>query len=419
MGSLGRSLLNLVGAGRGIRVFISYRRDDTSGHAGRLHADIERELPGSKVFVDIRDITPGENFADAIRTAIASCDVLLALIGREWLHILRQDGAEPEQEDWARLEIKAAIEQKIPIVPVLVDRASLPGIRELPEDLGELAKRQDIEISDGRWDYDVAQLIGVIRRRARESSSGRKRRRYRLAAIAGLAVLVAFVAALTFLRWRPADRPIVAGVTGGKPEAHAAADAAQQAIVDYSQVDTINAPHRFVTAAPYLFKFGIDVVKQTPPGSQVVLINNVALYDGRAIHPTLSQNFLTQLFTENVPASFTLKFSEPLDSVEFVLPALYPATESGVSFPAWSAHALGLAGQELSSQGEVLRRFLPRPPDAKGPREVPARHYAVRAPAFDGIAEVRFDSDPRLNGKPFAGFSAIVIEQLTLTRRPR
>jgi len=394
--------------------------------------DIERNLPGSTVFMDISNISPGEDFADAIKTAIVSCDVLLALIGREWLHILRQDGAEREreQEDWARLEIKTAIEHEIPIVPVLVDRASLPGVRELPEDLGELARRQAIEISDGRWDYDVRRLIPTIRRRTRGSSSSQKLRLYKLAAVVGLAVLVVSLVASYVLRWRSADRTyrtskqpsstsMVASAPGGKPEPHAAVDAAQQVIVDYSQVDTINAPHSFVIAAPYLFKFGIDVVKQTPPGAEVVLINNVGLYDGRAIHPTLSQNFLTQLFTENAPASFTLKFSEPLDSVEFVLPALFPATASGVSFPAWSAHALDLEGQELSSQGEIIRRFLPRPLDTTGPREVPSRHYALRAPAFDGIAEVRFDSDPRLKGKPFAGFSAIVIEQLTLTRRPK
>lgn len=371
--------------------------------------------------MDISDISPGEDFADAIKTAIVSCDAMLALIGREWLNILRQDGAEREQEDWARQEIKTAIEYKIPIVPVLVDRASLPGIRELPEDLAELAKRQAIEISDGRWDYDVRRLIGVIRRRARGSSGGQKRRLYKLAAVVGLAVLVASLVASYIPGWRSADRTYRTPQrpSGGRPEPHVAVDAAQQVIVDYSQVDTINAPHRFVIAAPYLFRFGIDVVKQTPPGSEVVLINNAGMYDGRAIHPTLSQNFLTQRLTENAPASFTLKFSEPLDSVEFVLPALFPATASGVSFPAWSAHALGLQGQELSSQGEIIRRFLPRPLDTTGPREIPPRYYALRAPAFDGIAEVRFDSDPRLEGKPVAGFSAIVIEQLTLTRRPK
>jgi len=428
MGSRTRSLANFVGAGRGIVVFLSYRRDDTSGHAGRLRADIERDLPGSTVFMDISDISPGEDFAAAIKAAIVSCDALLALIGREWLHSLRQDGAEREQEDWARLEIKTALEHGIPIVPVLVDRASLPGARELPEDLAELARRQAIEISDGRWDYDVSRSIAVIKRRTRGSASRRQRRPYKLAAVVGVAVLVALLAASYVSRWRSADRPsgtwkphsstsMAASVSGGKPEPPAAGDAAQQVVVDYSQVETINVPHGFVVAAPSLFKFGIDVVKQTPPGSKVVLINNAEIYDGRAIHPTLSQNLLTQLFTENAPASFTLKFSQPLDSVDFVLPALFPATGSGVSFPAWSAHALGLEGQELSSQGEGIRRFLPRPPDAAGPREVPPRHYALRAPAFDGIAEVRFDSDPRLNGKPFAGFSAIVIEQLTLTRR--
>src|SRR5262249_25937081 len=119
-------------------------------------------------------------------------------------------------------------------------------------------------------------------------------------------------------------------------------------------------------------------------------------------------NLLMQIGTNNVPASFTLAFSEPVESVSFVMPTLFGSTESGVTYPAWSAHALDAAGRELSGHSEALNRAF---------KVVPERVYALRAPAFDEIVAVRFDSDPRLNGKPFAGFSAVCIEQLTLVRR--
>ena len=89
--------------------------------------------------------------------------------------------------------------------------------------------------------------------------------------------------------------------------------------------------------------------------------------------------------TGNVPASFTLTFAKPLKSMTFMVPKVYPATESGITFPAWRAIALSSSGQELSSVGEGLtRRFA----------DVPAQTYSLRAPAFDGITAVQFSSPP-------------------------
>ncbi len=177
--------------------------------------------------------------------------------------------------------------------------------------------------------------------------------------------------------------------------------------MDFSRVDTHMAPGHIVAAAPYLHDFGISVADLKPEGTRVVLINNLAVYQGDAVRPTTSQNFLTQVDSTNAPASFTLVFSEPVDSVIFTRPALYPATNSGITHPAWSAHALDAAGRELSSQSEGITRSF---------ENVPAQRYTLRRPGFDRIAAVRFDSDPRLEGKPFAAFSAILIEQLTLLR---
>ena len=152
-----------------------------------------------------------------------------------------------------------------------------------------------------------------------------------------------------------------------------------------------------------------------PPTSEIVLINNRGLYQGAAVAPTTSQNLITQVNTGNVPASFTLKFAEPARSASFTRPALYPATESGISHPAWSVHALDAQGNELSSQRESLTRCWP----PAGCKEVPAVVYVLRAPAFEPITALRFESDPRLGDKPFAAFSAIMIERLTLVREPK
>ena len=186
---------------------------------------------------------------------------------------------------------------------------------------------------------------------------------------------------------------------------------ANELVVEFPWVDTASAPGHVVAAAPYLHGVGISVTALKPQQSEVVLLNNRIIYEGEAVVPTTSQNILTQISSDNIgPASFTLAFSDPCDSVSFTRPALFAATTSGVTHPAWTAHALDAQGGELSSQSEALIRSS---------SEVPARTYTLNAPGFDGIAAVRFDSDWSLDGKPFAGFRAILIERLTLERRHR
>src|SRR5215510_12349085 len=70
-------------------VFISYRRDDASGHAGRLSGRLVARLGASRVFMDVQDIQPGQNFAQAIDRTLAQCDHVLAVIGPRWLEMIR------------------------------------------------------------------------------------------------------------------------------------------------------------------------------------------------------------------------------------------------------------------------------------------------------------------------------------------
>jgi hypothetical protein len=183
-----------------------------------------------------------------------------------------------------------------------------------------------------------------------------------------------------------------------------------EVVVEFPDVDTNTAPGHTVAALPYLHRLGISVVNIEPFGSEIVLINNRAVYQGQAVSPTTSQNLLTQINTGNVPASFTLKFRKSARSVSFIRPSLYPATNSGITHPAWSVHALDAEGHELSSQSEGLTRSFV---------DVPGAVYVLRAPGLEPIAGLRFDSDPRLDGKPFAAFSAILIERLTLVGEPK
>jgi len=147
-------------------IFISYRRDDSAGYAGRLASDLERVFGDAPVFQDVEDIQPGADFVEAIDRAVGSSTVLLAVIGRQWLGATDQAGHRrlDDPRDFVRAEIGAALRRGIVVIPVLVEGAAMPRAEQLPDDLAPLVRHQAIELSDTRWDYDVSQLTGAIRR---------------------------------------------------------------------------------------------------------------------------------------------------------------------------------------------------------------------------------------------------------------
>jgi hypothetical protein len=142
------------------RVFISYRRADSAGHAGRLRDDLTRLL-GATVFMDVADIAPGDEFERVIDTELGSCGAVLAVIGPRWLDAFRspRDG-----KDFVRLELRQALEHAgVTVVPVLVQGAALPSAPQLPAEIASLASRQAVAMRDDRWTDDVAYLARQLR----------------------------------------------------------------------------------------------------------------------------------------------------------------------------------------------------------------------------------------------------------------
>src|SRR5271165_1307953 len=138
-------------------VFISYRREDTAGYAGRLYDRLKAAFPG-RVFIDVGEIPPGADFVQAIEQHIEGCAVLIALIGNNWTaHDRLQEPA-----DFVRLEIASALKRDTTVIPVLVGAAKLPAAATLPEDIQPLLRRQTISISDEDWDHGCERLIGAL-----------------------------------------------------------------------------------------------------------------------------------------------------------------------------------------------------------------------------------------------------------------
>ena len=147
-------------------IFISYRREESAGHAGRVYDHLRERFGRERVFMDVSAIEPGVDFVEAIDQAVGSCAVLLVIIGRKWLDCTDAAGRRrlDDPKDFIRLEVGTALRRKIRVVPVLVQDAVMPGEADLPDDLKLLARRNAIEISDTHWDTDLAQLVETLAR---------------------------------------------------------------------------------------------------------------------------------------------------------------------------------------------------------------------------------------------------------------
>ena len=145
-------------------VFISYRRDDAAAYAGRLYDGLRERYGEDHVFMDVDRIQPGENFAAVIERSVRSADVLLAVIGEQWLAVTNDAGQRrlDDPDDFVRLELKAALETGRRVIPVLVAGADMPAEAALPLPLRRLAGVQAVNISDERWDYDFDRLARSI-----------------------------------------------------------------------------------------------------------------------------------------------------------------------------------------------------------------------------------------------------------------
>jgi hypothetical protein len=153
------------------RIFISYRRLETAWPAGRLYDVLVEHFPAEQVFKDVDSIEPGEDFVERITAAVGSCDVLLALIGPNWLTITDEEGRRrlDNPGDYVRVEIETALTRKIRVIPILVDDARMPRVNELPPTLAPLVRRNAVEINP--LTFDTKRLITAVHKTLAEEQA--------------------------------------------------------------------------------------------------------------------------------------------------------------------------------------------------------------------------------------------------------
>lgn len=142
------------------RYFISYRRQDSGGHAGRLSDRLVEQFGSDHVFMDVQDIQPGQNYAASIEATLARCTHLLAVVGPRWVETLKERTA--AGEDLVRHEIVLAMKRGVTVIPVLVGGARMPVKADLPAELASFERCQAVEIRDDRFDDDCQELIAFL-----------------------------------------------------------------------------------------------------------------------------------------------------------------------------------------------------------------------------------------------------------------
>ena len=146
------------------RIFISYRREETAYPAGWLFDRLTEQFSSSQIFKDVDSIEPGDDFVQKIIQAVTSCNVLLALIGKEWLTIKNENGQRrlDNPEDFVRIEIETALTRNIRVIPILVNEAKMPHAYDLPASLAGLTRRQAIELNPVQFNYGTNRLLKVL-----------------------------------------------------------------------------------------------------------------------------------------------------------------------------------------------------------------------------------------------------------------
>ena len=148
------------------RIFISYRRSDSQAITDRIYERLAKLYGKSNVFLDAFNIPLGADFTSIINQRVASCDILLVIIGTEWLNTKDSNGQRrlDDSNDFVRIEVETGLKnEKTTVIPILVNGGKLPREMELPATLNKLPYRNALEIRNSPYfDGDIRLLLGTL-----------------------------------------------------------------------------------------------------------------------------------------------------------------------------------------------------------------------------------------------------------------
>lgn len=146
------------------KVFINFRGRDQAGYAALLDRELSERFGSDQIFLSSRSIRPGANFADEITRNLRLCEVVLVVIGPEWLaHGHTVDVAcSAGTVDWVYHEIAEALDAGIRVIPVLVEDAAMPSASDLPPAIADLSSCQYLRLHHRNIPHDMARIVEEV-----------------------------------------------------------------------------------------------------------------------------------------------------------------------------------------------------------------------------------------------------------------
>ena len=149
-------------------IFISYRRKDSAGHAGRLYDHLVKQFGRDRVFLDMETIPAGANFEHEIEHGIGAASIVLVVLGSKWYEVTAErtklHEADPRNIDYVAEEIEYALRRDdIRVIPALVQGATMPSRDGLPEAVLPMLKRNAVQIPDDFFNQKIDGLVESIR----------------------------------------------------------------------------------------------------------------------------------------------------------------------------------------------------------------------------------------------------------------
>ena len=202
--------------------------------AGRLHDGLVGRFGVASVFRDKEAIRPGYDWIDEIQHALDGDVVVLALLGPQWTDSRDAEGRRrlDDPEDSNRVELEAALTKRVPVIPILVEGANMPGADDLPSSLRALTRRNAVRLRDDDWDADFARLAEALTSLGLKASpssqaprtSGKAPER-RLVWLTGVGIATLVLIALVVVNW-PSIMGVPAIESNFKPESAGASPVA-------------------------------------------------------------------------------------------------------------------------------------------------------------------------------------------------
>ena len=198
-----------------VKIFISYRRADSRKDAGRIYDRLVEAFGKDNIFKDVDSIPLGKDFRGVLGEAVAQCDVQLAIIGRQWLNIVDEQGQRrlENPSDFVRIEIESALQRNgCLVIPVLVDNAPMPQTDDLPPQLHDLAfKNATIVRDDPDFHHDVDKVIHELQQQFGDSPGAKASPKPQVSGYDVHAAIGDFYRAMDDKQWELA-REILAGI---------------------------------------------------------------------------------------------------------------------------------------------------------------------------------------------------------------